>query len=156
MAVIAYTRNQSASSFVVPDEFIVPSGFKLFFFFFYLFVQNLTSKEVLHCMQTAFTILSGQGSLLNIDPSAFYKHLYNSLLSVHTGLFPYIIINYCQHYCNYYYYLWYSICCNKFPLDSKIARVYICYMVSCILRTSSPDKSNAVLQSRLPKFNRVK
>ncbi|XP_005089661.1 nucleolar complex protein 3 homolog [Aplysia californica] len=46
---------------------------------------NLTTRESLHCMQTAFTILSGQGSVLNIDPARFYKHFYCNLVPVHAG-----------------------------------------------------------------------
>lgn len=46
---------------------------------------NLTYRECLHCVQTSFTILSGQGSALNIDPMRFYTHLYNTLFKVHTG-----------------------------------------------------------------------
>ncbi|KAK0054220.1 nucleolar complex protein 3 [Biomphalaria pfeifferi] len=47
----------------------------------------LTNREMLHCMQTAFTILSGQGSVINIDPTNFYKHFYCTLLSVHAASF---------------------------------------------------------------------
>ncbi|RUS77083.1 hypothetical protein EGW08_015166 [Elysia chlorotica] len=47
--------------------------------------EVLTDREMLHCMQTAFTILSGQGTVINIDPSRFYKHFYCALLSVHAG-----------------------------------------------------------------------
>ncbi|KAK3095067.1 hypothetical protein FSP39_009879 [Pinctada imbricata] len=46
---------------------------------------DLTYRESLHCVQTAFTILSGQGSVLNIDPMRFYVHLYNSFFKVHAG-----------------------------------------------------------------------
>ncbi|XP_053407293.1 nucleolar complex protein 3 homolog [Mercenaria mercenaria] len=48
--------------------------------------QELTYRESLHCVQTAFTILSGQGSVLNIDPVIFYKHLYKNLFHVHGGI----------------------------------------------------------------------
>ncbi|GFO36172.1 nucleolar complex protein 3 homolog [Plakobranchus ocellatus] len=47
--------------------------------------QVLTDREMLHCLQTAFTILTGQGTVINIDPSRFYKHFYAALLSVHAG-----------------------------------------------------------------------
>lgn len=47
--------------------------------------QELSYRESLHCVQTAFTILSGQGSVLNIDPVIFYKHLYENLFHVHAG-----------------------------------------------------------------------
>lgn len=46
---------------------------------------NLSTRENLHCMQTAFTILSGQGSVINIDPARFYKHFYNNMIPVHAG-----------------------------------------------------------------------
>jgi nucleolar complex protein 3 len=48
-------------------------------------VQELSLVETLHCVQTAFTILGGQGSALNIDPMKFYTHLYNALLHVHAA-----------------------------------------------------------------------
>ncbi|KAK0159396.1 hypothetical protein PV328_010275 [Microctonus aethiopoides] len=46
---------------------------------------NLGQREQLHCIQTVFTILSGQGSALNIDPYRFYVHLYKILLNVDMG-----------------------------------------------------------------------
>lgn len=46
---------------------------------------NLGLREQLHCIETVFTILSGQGSALNIDPYRFYSHLYKNLLNVHLG-----------------------------------------------------------------------
>ncbi|XP_071089504.1 nucleolar complex protein 3 homolog [Haliotis cracherodii] len=46
---------------------------------------DLTYRESLHCVQTAFTILTGQGSALNIDPMTFYKQLYQMLFKVHAG-----------------------------------------------------------------------
>lgn len=46
---------------------------------------NLGYREQLHCVQTVFTILSGQGEVLNIDPARFYSHLYKNLLAVHSG-----------------------------------------------------------------------
>ncbi|XP_076438020.1 nucleolar complex protein 3 homolog [Babylonia areolata] len=49
---------------------------------------ELTQVEVLHCVQTAFRILSGQGSALNIDPMKFYTHLYSAILGVHAGSSP--------------------------------------------------------------------
>jgi hypothetical protein len=33
-------------------------------------------------VSTVFTILSGQGEALNIDPASFYVHLYNSLFNI--------------------------------------------------------------------------
>ncbi|XP_064602722.1 nucleolar complex protein 3 homolog isoform X2 [Liolophura sinensis] len=47
--------------------------------------ERLSYRETLHCVLTAFTILTGQGSALNIDPIRFYKHLYGVLLKVHAG-----------------------------------------------------------------------
>uniref|UniRef100_A0A336M7G6 Nucleolar complex protein 3 homolog n=2 Tax=Culicoides sonorensis TaxID=179676 RepID=A0A336M7G6_CULSO len=53
----------------------------------YKLLQNgdLGYREQLHCVQTVFTILSGQGEVLNIDPARFYSHLYKNLLEVHAG-----------------------------------------------------------------------
>lgn len=42
--------------------------------------SELGYREQLHCVQTVFTILSGQGEVLNIDPLRFYGHLYRNLL----------------------------------------------------------------------------
>ncbi|KAM9336807.1 nucleolar complex protein 3 homolog [Symphorus nematophorus] len=47
---------------------------------------DLTSRESLHCIQTVFTILSGQGDVLNIDPLNFYSQLYKLLLRLHAGV----------------------------------------------------------------------
>lgn len=47
--------------------------------------QELGYREELHCIQTLFTILSGQGEILNIDPLRFYGHLYRNLLLVDAG-----------------------------------------------------------------------
>ncbi|XP_063979573.1 nucleolar complex protein 3 homolog [Diachasmimorpha longicaudata] len=47
--------------------------------------DNLGQREQLHCIQTVFTILSGQASTLNIDPYVFYVHLYKQLFNVHAG-----------------------------------------------------------------------
>ncbi|XP_070782984.1 nucleolar complex protein 3 homolog [Enoplosus armatus] len=46
---------------------------------------DLTNRESLHCIQTVFTILSGQGDVLNIDPLNFYSQLYKMLLRLHAG-----------------------------------------------------------------------
>ncbi|XP_033203286.1 nucleolar complex protein 3 isoform X1 [Bombus vancouverensis nearcticus] len=46
---------------------------------------NLNLKDQLHCIQCVFTILSGQGSALNLDPYRFYAHLYKNLLNIHCG-----------------------------------------------------------------------
>ncbi|XP_013420494.1 nucleolar complex protein 3 homolog [Lingula anatina] len=47
--------------------------------------EELGRRESLLCIQTAFTILSGQGSALNIDPLNFYRHLYKTLLSINAA-----------------------------------------------------------------------
>ncbi|XP_060883739.1 nucleolar complex protein 3 homolog [Labrus mixtus] len=46
---------------------------------------DLTNRESLHCIQTVFTILSGQGDVLNIDPLNFYSQLYKMLPRLHAG-----------------------------------------------------------------------
>ncbi|XP_031842929.1 nucleolar complex protein 3 [Nomia melanderi] len=46
---------------------------------------NLRLRDQLHCIQCVFTILSGQGLSLNIDPYRFYVHLYKNLISIHCG-----------------------------------------------------------------------
>ncbi|XP_041785831.1 nucleolar complex protein 3 homolog isoform X2 [Anopheles merus] len=46
---------------------------------------ELGYREQLHCIQTVFIILSGQGEVLNIDPARFYSHFYKNLLYVHAG-----------------------------------------------------------------------
>lgn len=46
---------------------------------------DLGYREQLHCIQTVFTILSGQGEVLNIDPARFYTHLYASIMRVNAG-----------------------------------------------------------------------
>ncbi|XP_053307256.1 nucleolar complex protein 3 homolog [Spea bombifrons] len=47
---------------------------------------DLNYRESLHCVQTAFNILSGQGDVLNIDPLKFYTHLYKTLFGLHAGV----------------------------------------------------------------------
>ncbi|XP_033467847.2 nucleolar complex protein 3 homolog [Epinephelus lanceolatus] len=47
---------------------------------------DLTNRESLHCIQTVFTILSGQGDVLNIDPLNFYSQLYRLLPRLHAGV----------------------------------------------------------------------
>lgn len=47
--------------------------------------KELTLRETLNCVLTAFKILSGQGEALNIDPREFYRMLYLSLLQTHAG-----------------------------------------------------------------------
>nr|XP_040236272.2 nucleolar complex protein 3 homolog [Anopheles coluzzii] len=46
---------------------------------------ELGYREQLHCIQTVFIILSGQGEVLNIDPARFYSHFYKNLLYVNAG-----------------------------------------------------------------------
>ncbi|NXF35844.1 NOC3L protein, partial [Nyctibius bracteatus] len=46
---------------------------------------GLHYRESLHCILSAFHILSGQGDVLNIDPMKFYTHLYKTLFSLHAG-----------------------------------------------------------------------
>ncbi|KAM9325017.1 nucleolar complex protein 3 homolog [Gastrophryne carolinensis] len=46
---------------------------------------DLSYRESLHCVQTAFNILSGQGDVLNIDPLKFYSHLYKTLFGLNAG-----------------------------------------------------------------------
>uniref|UniRef100_A0A2M4CU44 NOC3-like protein n=1 Tax=Anopheles darlingi TaxID=43151 RepID=A0A2M4CU44_ANODA len=46
---------------------------------------ELGYREHLHCIQTVFIILGGQGEVLNIDPARFYSHFYKNLLYVHGG-----------------------------------------------------------------------
>lgn len=46
---------------------------------------DLNYRESLHCVQTAFNILSGQGDVLNIDPLNFYTHLYKTLFGLNAG-----------------------------------------------------------------------
>ncbi|XP_006825730.1 nucleolar complex protein 3 homolog [Saccoglossus kowalevskii] len=47
---------------------------------------DLSRRESLHCILTAFHILSGQGQVLNIDPLKFYSHLYKMLFELHLGM----------------------------------------------------------------------
>ncbi|XP_053684737.1 nucleolar complex protein 3 homolog [Sabethes cyaneus] len=46
---------------------------------------GLGNREQLHCIQTVFTILKGQGEVLNIDPARFYTHLYKNLLYINAA-----------------------------------------------------------------------
>ncbi|KAH8280829.1 hypothetical protein KR054_000291, partial [Drosophila jambulina] len=47
--------------------------------------EELGYRERLHCIQTIFVILSGQGEVLNIDPIRFYQHFYRNMLAVQAG-----------------------------------------------------------------------
>jgi len=49
-------------------------------------MQDLTYRESLHCIKTAFSLLSGFGASLNIDPMRFYTHLYKTLFHLHAGM----------------------------------------------------------------------
>ncbi|XP_050299793.1 nucleolar complex protein 3 homolog [Anthonomus grandis grandis] len=42
-------------------------------------------REQLHCIQTIFIMLSGQGEAINIDPTRFYVTLYKDLLKTNAG-----------------------------------------------------------------------
>lgn len=42
-------------------------------------------REKLHCIQVVFAILSGQGEVLNLDPTRFYTGLYKEMLSIHAS-----------------------------------------------------------------------
>lgn len=42
-------------------------------------------REKLHCIQTVFSILAGQGEALNLDPTRFYTTLYKAILTVHAS-----------------------------------------------------------------------
>ena len=59
--------------------------FETFNKFTIIFVKNPDSKywienrDSLLLVSTVFTILSGQGEALNIDPASFYIHLYNNM-----------------------------------------------------------------------------
>ncbi|XP_048361252.1 nucleolar complex protein 3 homolog [Sphaerodactylus townsendi] len=50
-----------------------------------LMSEVLTYRESLHCILSAFHILSGQGDVLNIDPLKFYTHIYKTLFKLHAG-----------------------------------------------------------------------
>jgi nucleolar complex protein 3 len=47
-----------------------------------LLSNGLTSKQNFHCLITIFTILSGQGEVLTVDPQRFYAQFYRELLNV--------------------------------------------------------------------------
>ena len=49
-------------------------------------LQILMMADILNMTQTAFTILSGQGEALNIDPQHFYSHVYKLLPQLSTGM----------------------------------------------------------------------
>ena len=49
---------------------------------FHLAKLLCTTRDTLLVVSTVFTILSGQGEALNIDPASFYVHLYNNLFSI--------------------------------------------------------------------------
>ncbi|XP_064473289.1 nucleolar complex protein 3 homolog [Ornithodoros turicata] len=43
-------------------------------------INELKPRDTLHCLITIFTVLSGQGDVLNVDPQRFYSVFYRSLL----------------------------------------------------------------------------
>lgn len=43
-------------------------------------VDGLNPRDTLHCLLTVFTVLSGQGEALNVDPQRFYAIFYRCLL----------------------------------------------------------------------------
>lgn len=57
---------------------------------------DLGHREQLHIVQTVFTILSGQGEMLTIDPCRFYTHLYRNLLNIHAGTNSCAVFKYCS------------------------------------------------------------
>lgn len=46
---------------------------------------SLKFRESLHCIQVVFTILSGQGEVLTLDPYRFYKYLYTNMFRMSAG-----------------------------------------------------------------------
>lgn len=49
--------------------------------------KALSHRDQLMCVQTVFSVLSGQGDCLNIDPLRFYTHLYRNLMHINAGLY---------------------------------------------------------------------
>lgn len=47
--------------------------------------DTLKFRESLHCIQVVFTILSGQGEVLTLDPHRFYKYLYANMFELSAG-----------------------------------------------------------------------
>ena len=43
--------------------------------------RRLSDEQTLFCLNTVFTVLSGEGSSLNVDPQRFYAKLYTTLLA---------------------------------------------------------------------------
>lgn len=43
--------------------------------------QRLSDKQSLYCLNTVFTILSGEGTSINVDPQRFYARFYTALLN---------------------------------------------------------------------------
>lgn len=42
-------------------------------------------QEKLHCIQTVFAIISGQGEAINVDPTRFYTALYKDILIINAS-----------------------------------------------------------------------
>lgn len=51
--------------------------------------HQLNVNEQLCCIKTIFVILSGQGSVINIDPVHFYSHLYRVIPELDCSKFYY-------------------------------------------------------------------
>ena len=45
-------------------------------------MPHLSVRERLHCVQTAFQVMNGQGDMLTVDPRQFYSHLYQCLVEL--------------------------------------------------------------------------
>ncbi|XP_076044988.1 nucleolar complex protein 3 [Oratosquilla oratoria] len=50
--------------------------------------KTLNLTESLYCVQTVFTILSGQGEVLTIDPYRFYRYLYSNMFMIDAAHTP--------------------------------------------------------------------
>jgi nucleolar complex protein 3 len=49
--------------------------------------KRLSPWQALHCVKTAFSVVSGQGKSLAIEPVRFFGLLYNALLAVNASKF---------------------------------------------------------------------
>lgn len=56
--------------------------------------HQLNVHEQLYCIRTIFVIISGQGSVINIDPVHFYSHLYKVILELDSCEFKNLSIIY--------------------------------------------------------------
>lgn len=74
---------------------------------------ELDLHQQLLCIQTVFTILSGYGETLNIDPTIFYTHLYRNILSIHAGWYALTqFMTYCSGRISVSNYHFCSHCCH--------------------------------------------